>query len=115
MAPRPPEAARLLRLHPTQKAQHSRLERVIQGQDFAHAEGGDEGSLPEAVKLPEIGRREDQGDAGTRAVEAHLDGRQRPVKLTGDDLHDALAGQEDQVGGQIEKNARAMRTMLMKR
>ena len=74
-----------------------------------------EGSLPEAVKLPEIGRREDQGDAGTRAVEAHLDGRQRPVKLTGDDLHDALAGQEDQVGGQIEKNARAMRTMLMKR
>ena len=64
-----------------------------------------EGSLPDAVKLPEIGQREDQGDDGYRAVEAHLDGRQRPVKLVGDDLHDALAGQGDQVGGQIEKNA----------
>ena len=46
-------------LRSTQETAQGGLERFIEAEDLPHAEGGDDGSLPDAVELAEIGQRND--------------------------------------------------------
>ena len=50
-------------------------------------------------------QREDDGNDGHRHVKAHLGPVQWDVVLLGNYLHDPLAGQRGQLGGDIQENA----------
>ena len=93
-------------LRSTQETAQGGLERFIEAEDLPHAEGRDDGSLPDAVELAEIGQRDDQGDEGHGDVKAHFHGVEGQVELLGDDLHDALSRQGDQPGLQIEQDTK---------
>lgn len=97
--------AGLQRFRAAQKAMHGRLQGLVEAENFAHAKGGDDGPLPDAVELAEVDQGKDQGDDGYRAVKAHFHHGQRLMRFGGHHLHDAFSGQGKQVGGQVEQNA----------
>ena len=78
---------------------------LVEAENSAHAKGGDDGPLPDAVELAEVDQGKDQGDDGYRAVKAHFHHGQRMMKFGGHHLHDAFSGQGKQVRGQVEQNA----------